>query len=93
MTDLLIMPTTAVAASLPFRVTAGMPIAVRAWGLAGAETMTIQISRGDGTEVFDNIVGDSGTLTAAIPQSAILVGGLFRLIKTATASAAGASKD
>lgn len=93
MTDNIIPKTTEAFTSKPFRVIAGMPISVRAFGLAGAETVKIQISRGDGTEQFDDILAESGTLTSTAYQAAIETGGLFRLVKTATAAAAGASID
>lgn len=93
MTDNIIPKTTAAATSNPFRVIAGMPVAVRAFGLAGAETAKIQISRGDGTETYDDITESSGTMTSTEPQTSIVAGGLFRVVKTATASAAGVSKD
>jgi hypothetical protein len=70
-----------------------MPIAVRAFGLAGAETAKIQINRGDGTEAYDDIIDSSGTMTATEPQTSIVAGGLFRVVKTATAAAAGVSID
>lgn len=91
MTDNVIPAQTTAFISNPFRVHSGKPIAVVAWNLAGAETVKIQISRGDGTEVFDDILDASGTLTATAYQSSITAGGLYRLTKTATAAAAGAS--
>jgi len=81
--------TTAAATSKPFRVEATESVSVKAYGLAGAETVKIQIDRGDGE--FQDILAVSGTLTSAEYQSSIIASGTFRLVKTATAAASGAS--
>lgn len=73
--------------SNPFRVTAGESVSVKAWGLAGGETVTIQIERGDGE--FQDVL--DGVLTATAYQQRIISEGLYRLSKSATAGAAGAS--
>lgn len=84
-----ILATTSAAVSNPFRVNGDKPVAVRAFGLAGAETVVIQIDRGDGQ--FQDILDSSGTLTATAYQAKITCEGLYRLSKTATVGAAGAA--
>ncbi len=92
MPNILIAPTTAAATSPAFRVIAGQtPRGLSAWGLAGAETITIYRDRGDGT--FYALSDSSSTMTAGKTEASILASGIYQLVKTATASAAGASID
>lgn len=84
-----IQSTTAVEASKPFRVEAAESVGVIAYGLATDETVKIQVDRGDGE--FQDILDASGTLTATAYQSSITASGTYRLVKTATAAASGAS--
>lgn len=84
-----IQATTSAETSKPFRVDGDESVGVKAYGLAGSETVKIQVDRGDGE--FQDILDTSGTLTATAYQSKIQAEGLYRLVKTATASAAGAS--
>jgi len=84
-----IQATTAAAASKPFRVEATESVGVKAYGLAGAETVKIQVDQGDGN--FQDILDASGTLTATEYQTRIVASGTYRLVKTATIAAAGAS--
>jgi len=84
-----IQATTAAATSNPFRVEATESVGVKAYGLTGAETVKIQVDRGDGN--FQDLLDASGTLTATAYQSTITASGTYRLVKTATDAASGAS--
>lgn len=84
----LIESKTAAETSKPFRVQATESVSVKAWGLAGAEEVKIQIDRGDGT--FQDIL-DNGTLTATAYQASINSEGLYVLVKPITVGVAGAS--
>lgn len=84
-----IQSTTLTATSKPFNVKADESVGVIAYGLATSETVKIQVDRGDGE--FQDILDASGTLTATAYQSSITASGTYRLVKTATAAASGAS--
>lgn len=91
MARLTIPETTSAVVSNPFRVRADERVSVRAWGLANAETIKVQIDRGDG--VFQDVQDSTGTLTATDYQTVIQSGGLYRLNKSATAGLSGAAVD
>lgn len=87
----IIEATTEAKTSNPFIVNRGESCSIRAWGLANAETYTLQWDRGDGT--FENVPTAEYQLTATQPNLSIVSSGLYRLVKSATASLSGASKD
>ena len=92
MSIVLITARTAAFTSAAFTVYPGEgPRGFSAFGLAGAETVTLQ--RDDGSGTFVSLSDTDAILTATAPRSSILATGTYRLIKTATAGAAGASID
>ena len=89
MPDIILPPTTEIAESNPFRVLPDQRIGVEAFGLAGAETVIIH--RDHGNNVFAPLEAVAGTMTATAMQTSIQISGLYKLVKTATVGAAGAS--
>ena len=89
---LLIDRQTAAATSFPFKVSIGSNPALTASGLAGAETVTLQVLTGDSWDNAKNSSGADITLTATSPQHTILAEGTYRVVKTSTAAATTVQK-
>jgi len=92
MPTILIEATTDAETSQEFRCTPGnLPRGVAANNLVGAETVVISRDAGDG--VFVDLTDVSATLTADEPTTSILAGGIYKVTKSATASACAVSID
>ena len=86
-----IAATTEAKESHPFTVQRGERVGFKAYGLAGAETVKLQVMNGD--DSWSDVIDASGTLTATAYQNTITASGKYRLVKTATAGVAGADID
>jgi hypothetical protein len=81
-----LLPTTAAAVSNPFSVHSGESLAVVASGLAGAETVVVQIYNGVD---FVDLAESTATITATSLTTSISSVGLYRVRKSATVAASG----
>jgi len=87
----IIEATTAAKASQPFVVQRGDTVGVKAYGLAGAETAVIQVLGSN--NVWQDVLGTSGTLTATAYQSTINASGTYRVSKAETFALSGVDID
>ena len=81
-----LLPTTAAAVSNPFSVHSGESLAVVASGLAGSETVVVQIYNGVD---FVDLTESTATITATSLTTSISSVGLYRVRKSATVAASG----
>lgn len=87
----IIEATTDAKSSQPFVVQRGQTVGVKAYGLALAETAVIQTLGSN--NVWQDVIGASGTLTATAYQSTINASGTYRVSKSATAALSGVDID
>jgi hypothetical protein len=80
----LLNPTTAAASGLQFQTDTAGSVGIFAVGLAGAETVTVEIDGGSAPVVFVE-AGSQVTLTATQPFASLPLGPVYRLSKSETA--------
>jgi len=92
MSSAIIEATTAAIASNPFAVSRGESVGIKAYGLTGSDTVTIQVLVSSVNQ-WQDVLGPSGILTATAYQTTINASGTYRAVKTATAALAGVDID
>ena len=81
-----LLPTTAAAVSSPFQVAPNESLSVVAQGLAGSETVVVQIYNGSD---FIDMTEAGAIITATSITTSIASSGLYRIRKDATVAASG----